>query len=405
MAFPDTNYMNILYTSYFGEGFGGAEVSLGITAKAVQGLGNCVFIASSGDFSRFGVKTIPFRKFVGIPAFRIHEAYLSRFLKKMVLEKKIDIVHANDRLTSVAAVLAAKSCNVPAIVHFRDYWFGCPKSTFLKKNLENCEGCNIKNLLSCAELRRFPWNYHKSNYLKHAREIIKTADAKVAISGAVKERLDACGIFGAKIIPNPIGMQNTEIDIVKIKSALRLKNTVVTFIGNLDNNKGILQIFDVMSGILKARDDVSFLVVGNGRLMQKLQKRISEEGLRDSVVLVGWLPREEMTSAYAMSDIVVVPSLWAEPFARVAIEAMAAGRVVLASNIGGLKEILSPEQLIQVFDKQQWCENISALIDDDNKRKTIGYKNAGQARIYEPMKIAKALCSIYNALKNHASAL
>ena len=96
--------MNILYTSYFKPGKGGAEASLKILADETAKQHN-VFIASSENW---GQNTLKFRKFRRIPCFFLQEKYLENFLIKQIKEKNISIIHANDGITYAASVKAAK---------------------------------------------------------------------------------------------------------------------------------------------------------------------------------------------------------------------------------------------------------------------------------------------------------
>jgi len=385
--------MNILYTSYYSEGYGGAEISLALAASEIKKLGHNVFIASNESYSSYGLNTLTFKKYAKIPIFRFHEEYLSKFLAEIIKEKNIDVVHANDRLTAVAAVLAAKRCGVPILVHVRDYWFACPKSTMLRRDLKQCDGCGLKELYNCSTPKRFLWDAYKAIYLKRARKILKTADVAIAASSAVLEKLLRFGFENATIVQNPISQMiaKTQTDY---KKKFGLKNTVVTFIGTLDYNKGITELLDVAEQIINQKNTCLF-IIGSGPLEKELRATVKEKGIENNVVFTGSVPHSEMANVYAASDIVAVPSLWAEPFGRVAAEAMCAGKPVLASDIGGLKDIVSEEFRIPVFDKDMWHNKLNALIGSKNALIQIGKRNKKQAEQYAPGRIAGQLVKIY----------
>ena len=96
---------------------------------------------------------------------------------------------------------------------------------------------------------------------------------------------------------------------------------------------------------------------------------------------IGWHPFERIVSFYKQSDICVVPSLWQEPFGMVAVEAMAIGRPVVVSNVGGLQEIVVQGETGYVYDRRDaeaLAGHLRDLLDDPSLRRRMG--DAGRAR-------------------------
>ena len=149
--------MKILLTNYFGIGAGGAETSTEILAEGLIDNKIEVSVASTEDYN---VKTIKFNKFLPLTVFQ--KTTLKKFFVKLIKKEKFDLIHAQDRLTSFAAILAAKETNIPVVNHFRDYWFACVKSTCLKPNLENCN-CTFNDILESYPFYRVPWELLKIN--------------------------------------------------------------------------------------------------------------------------------------------------------------------------------------------------------------------------------------------------
>src|SRR3989344_7298729 len=198
--------MKILFTVYAPLGYGGAEVSMKLLAEGLKKRGHDVIIASTGSYP--GFKTYKLRRFRRAPLFYVHNLYLSSFLSKIIKKENIDIIHAHDRSTIPGAIIAAKKCGIKSVIHFRDYWFVCPKSSCLMPNYKECYHCNLINLLKCSSILRLPWNLYKYIYLKSIRNLLKQSDVKVAISSVISERLNSCGIKDSVIIPIPLGMDN-----------------------------------------------------------------------------------------------------------------------------------------------------------------------------------------------------
>ena len=96
---------------------------------------------------------------------------------------------------------------------------------------------------------------------------------------------------------------------------------------------------------------------------------------------IGWRDHDAMQSCYRESDICVVPSIWEEPFGLVAVEAMACGRPVCASRVGGLQSIVVDGKtgfLFESADSEQLSERLEILLDDDDLRRRMG--DAGRRR-------------------------
>ncbi len=95
----------------------------------------------------------------------------------------------------------------------------------------------------------------------------------------------------------------------------------------------------------------------------------------DWLEALGWLDREELRAQYAASDICVVPSIWEEPFGLTALEAMASGRPVCASRVGGLRGIVRDDEtgfLFERGDEEALAACLGRLLDDAALRRAMG---------------------------------
>jgi glycosyltransferase involved in cell wall biosynthesis len=113
---------------------------------------------------------------------------------------------------------------------------------------------------------------------------------------------------------------------------------VVGVIGRLEQQKGISYFLQALPLLAARRPGLVALIVGDGSMMAALQAQAAALGVAGLTRFTGFLP--DVAQVLALLDVVVIPSIW-EPFGLVALEAMAAGRPVVASNVGGLPEIIS----------------------------------------------------------------
>ena len=126
---------------------------------------------------------------------------------------------------------------------------------------------------------------------------------------------------------------------------------------------------------------------GQDSVLTQLQTRIAVSPLRDRVVLQGYM--EQVAPAYAALDIVCVPSTEAEAFGLVAVEAMAAGRPVVAARIGGLPEVVVDGEtglLHPPGDAKALADRLQELLADPQRRRDLGL--AGRARFEREFTVA-----------------
>jgi glycosyltransferase involved in cell wall biosynthesis len=382
--------MNILITIYRGLGYGGAEVSTKLMAHGLEKLGNKVIIAASDDYE--GLETRKFREFGG-KLFKSQEKYLSKFLVDIIKRENIDIIYAQDRLTSVPSILAAKKTGVKSAVHFRDYWFACPYSSCLAPDGFEYDKCNLGTLLKHFKKSRFLIDLYKLRYLKRARKILKKANVKFALSTAVKRRLDINGVKDSIVVTSArkFGEFNGRGG-GGIRKKYSLREKVITFIGSLTYSKGIMNMVKIMPDILNER--ISFLIVGDGPLLEDIKNKNLE-----GVVLTGRLKAEEMPDIYAASNLIVLPSVWQEPFSGILHESAAAGKAILAANTGGSKDAMEENKLVEANNLEEWKRRIKELIEDDNLREkwALDYSKRARER-YEVKVVAKKVNEIFEKL-------
>lgn len=381
--------LNILYTAYSGLGKGGAEVSMSLLARALAQKHN-IIIASTEDYKWF--KTSQFKKIKVVPILAYQNNYMKEFFKKIIKEEHIDIVHSHDARTAIPAILAAQESNRPVITHYRDYWFCCPKSSLLKTDLTNCETCNTHELQSCSSAGRYFWDRHKMNYIKNVPKVLKKANVKIAISEAINNKLKMIGIDDAIVLRNPI---DTKLFNVPSKENGYID---IGYIGSLDYHKGVQILMMAMREILPKYENVRFVLVGDGPLKESVYDILYN--YKDRVLILNSLPYEQIAEAYSTLSMVIIPSIWQEPFSRVAIEAMAAGKPIIASKVGGLQFLIKDDFgiLIPPKDTAELQKAIELLIENKERRITMGEKALEESKKYDSTVIAEEVNKIYQEL-------
>ncbi|MDI9617669.1 glycosyltransferase family 4 protein [Methanothermobacter sp.] len=238
-------------------------------------------------------------------------------VKKILKKEEPHILHLhNYRGLSPLVFRALRNLKIPLIFTAHDYSPICIRSNLLNGNGEIC--------------------YRKNPACKLYNAIQSTimgdkVDVVTAPSKFVLDKLEAEGLFrNAKkiVIPNPIEY-----------TPKRYKKTYDTidilFVGSLSKHKGpdiLIKSFKKVDG-----DNLRLHIVGSGPMEGELRKLAEDD---NRIKFHGFLRGEELQSLYRMANVSVLPSIWYEAFGMVIIESFTNSVPVVASNIGGIPEII-----------------------------------------------------------------
>ncbi len=171
-------------------------------------------------------------------------------------------------------------------------------------------------------------------------------------------------------------------------------------VSRLEHIKGMDLVIPAFAEVRKRFPDVRLLVVGDGSLRGSMEQQAQELGCADAVTWTGRQPQESLPQYYGEMDIVLMPSR-SEGFGLTAIEAMACGCVVVASDVGGLPEVVSDGVcglLHRTEDVADMASKISSLIASSELYRFL-QKNALQhVQKFSFQRYASAVCDLYERL-------
>jgi len=130
-----------------------------------------------------------------------------------------------------------------------------------------------------------------------------------------------------------------DFDEFKMKKKNGERDDLLGYIGRLSGEKGVLNFIKAIPLILKQRNDLEFLIGGDGPLRDQIEKYLAEKNLNDKIKLVGWIPHNELPDYLNELKLLVIPS-YTESGPLIALEAMSCGTPILATPVGHIPNIV-----------------------------------------------------------------
>lgn len=331
----------VYYTGTFNKEDGVSRVILALIREAQKKeIDSVVVTGKSNNNPESPVPIIKVPAFT-IPLYRQYKIpwpIIKRFAKNLD-QFKPDVIHVNSPDLGALAVLKyAKSRGIPVIAtHHTDF-------------------------------KRYLSYYHLSAFNSTVEYILKHLYKKMALittpAVSVSDELMAYGINNIHTIPWGVEPASFNKDFRSSEWRRSIQGEkdkkIILCVCRLTWEKDLRTLAETYNLLKKNRDDFTMLVVGNGPARQKIEE------MMPGAVFLGYLEGEELSRAYASSDIFLFPSS-TETFGNVNIEAIASGLVPVVANAGGSKSIIKNELnglLAESKNSQEFYEKVCLLMDD-----------------------------------------
>ncbi len=298
--------------------------------------------------------------------------WAARRLREVMEDFQPDVVHVRMFLTQLSPLILPVLRDVPSLLHVADYRPICPISIKQKPDGTAChdrpgavcrkDGCIPFRDALPIRAQMALWNHWRDTF-----------DAIVANSYWVADRLRAEGIGVTQTIQNgvPIRSARPQLD----------GPPTVAFAGRLVATKGIGVLLDAFAQIATTLPEARLVIAGDGPEREALTQRTHQLGLSGQVDWLGHLSRDDAEAAFASAWVQAVPSTWEEPFGLVAAEGLMRGTAVVASEIGGLAEIVVDGEtgaLVPAGDPTALANALLPILSDRDRAEALG--RAGRQR-------------------------
>jgi len=171
------------------------------------------------------------------------------------------------------------------------------------------------------------------------RVIVCSDFMKNSVSKSFNTPHDKIDVIFNGVNPGKFEFEWTEEEAAAWRAQLALpEEKIVMYVGRFVREKGIHVLLNAASVVIAQEPDTKFIIVGGGH-REKLERFVRWYGLQDKVLFTGFMANRSLHQMYRSADVAVFPSMY-EPFGIVALEGMAAGCAVVASDAGGLREVV-----------------------------------------------------------------
>ena len=297
----------------------------------------------------------------GLPFFT--ERQMMKVIEDRILQvaakERPDILHAHSPvLNGFPALRAGRRLKIPVVYEIRAFW----------------EDAAVDH----GTYSEGSWKYKLTKYLE--TRVCQKADHVGVLCEGLKNDLILRGIPSEKITPvfngvNPDDFKSVPPD-AEFQEKWKLKGkTVIGFIGSFYRYEGLDLLVKAFARIAANRNDALLLLVGGGEMDKELKKLGADLGMSERIVMPGRIPHERVPGVYAMIDILAYPRYPMRLTELVTplkpLEAMAMGKALVASDVGGHKELIRNNEtgiLFKAGDLEELTVSLDRILKDNELR-------------------------------------
>ena len=329
----------------------------------------------AGLFRQWNIEFIPTHKSVdaGIPSKLLVAISALSKLCSLLLRRRVSLLHVH---TSSRAsfwrksvfVLLCKAARKPVIIHIHS-----------------------------GEFSHFYFNECSTFAKRYVRTILNHAETIIVLTDRWRQRL-------SNITPNPriVAILNPIIAPNDNRQAVSRASNTLLYLGRITEKKGIFDLLDVITELRDEFINLQLICAGEGDISEA-REAAARLGIASHVEFVGWVEKEQKDQLMNLATAMVLPS-YAEGLPMSVLEAMAAELPVVATDVGGIPDVITSEDnglLVSPGDKSQLREALRRILRDESLRQRL-CENARQKfqTKFESDIVLRQVSSVYEQLLN-----
>ncbi len=325
-------------------------------------------------------------------------AYYS--LKKLLKKEKFDLIHLQSihHIITPSILISIKKAEIPVVWTLHDYKLVCPSSNYFTKGsiCEKCNGGKYYHSLFNRCKRNSIWGSFiimVSAYLEKIMKLYNTINLFITPSNFLRQKLIQNGFPENKVINIP-----NYIDKVKLVDSKNDKEEFILYYGNLSKEKGV----DVLLKVVSKLSTIPFLFIGDGPLYNNVLEASKKNS---NITLIEFLDKTQLFEKIKNSKFVVIPSQWYENFPFTVLEPISLGKTVIASEIGGIPEIIKNDfnglLVSNPASLEEWVTKINDLFYDKNKIQLLESNAIESVKQYSIKNHITIINNLYKELINN----
>jgi PEP-CTERM/exosortase A-associated glycosyltransferase len=320
---------------------------------------------------------------------------LAKRIEMVAQLERPDLLHAHSPiLNALPALWVGRKLRIPVVYEVRALW----------------EDASVDHGTSSRDSLR----YKTVRFLE--TWACQRAAQTVVICNGLRDELINRGIPGDKVTTvfngiNPQDFRSSGLDMATAKKLGIVGKKVLGFIGSFNRYEGLNLLIEAVRDLSLKRADIALLLVGGGEMEHDLRNQIETIKMQDRIILTGRIPHEQISEIYSLIDIFVYPR-YSIPLTEMVtplkpLESMAMGRSIIASDIGGHRELIQDGYnglLFKPGNIDSLLEKLNRLLDEPGLRNHLGVRAlewVHRNRSWE--KTTSAYSGIYSMALEHLS--